>query len=1189
MRTKVSSHRRLWTILLAMCVMLTLPLSAEAQKVNLKLKDATVQQAIQSLQKQGYSISVKLSDVNMDAAVSIDAKDEALQSVLGKIFAGQNVDCSVNGKSIVVTKRVAQASAPAQSQTVTGVVRDGAGNPLIGVTVWVVEDNTNGTTTDMNGAYSLTAKSNQTLGFSYIGFTDTKVAVGRRSVVDVVLKESATSMDEVVVVGYGTQSRRTLTTAISKVDGAELFDSPVSNVGDALKGKVAGLRVATGDTTPGVAPRFMIRGGSSINMSNDPIVIVDGVLRTMDDINPNDIESIEVLKDAASAGIYGARASNGVVLITTKKGSATGGPQIVFDAQVGWTEPSRKWDLMNAKEFLSWVRPALKDTRSGETFLAGANAAGTGNILGNSMFTTRYLEQGEDPAPGWDWMADPLDPTKYLTFRDTDYQSQWYSRALWHKEYVGVNGGNDKIKYAASVSYLGDEGMVATTGYEVFTMHGNTTFKVAKNLEASTTFDLSRSKRDVPFDDYFTSIGRGLMMGPTTRNFDTDGNYITGGTNKFQQTAWFYENFFDREAATTRMTGNFNLKWKICDGLTATAQYAIFDNQYRGSYYVLGEYQGHTNYVYSTRSTTETRTQTLRNTFQAYVNYNKTFKDKHTLNATVGYDYMNQRYWYLTANATGSVSDKVPILDSGTAFSASNKDEQQALISYFGRVNYDYANKYVASFTFRADGSSKFAKGNQWGYFPAGSVAWIISEENFWDADKTKMNNFKIRASYGQTGNNGIGLYDTYGAFATGLYAGQSIMLPSAMVNSGMKWETTTQLDLGVDMGFFRDRLRFVIDYYNKRTDNMLFSITLPDTGSFGSVKANVGSARFYGFEVEISSVNIQKPNFTWTTDFTYSFSKNKVLSLPEEYAYEEVDMYGNKTGKTAYRIGGYTMSETGYRFAGTAVGEELGRIWGYSISHVIENQAQADAAYYDTQAHGHRRSDKLSDKDNAKYKGRKDIGDYEWVNRYGSALKDDGSDQIDGEDMFHLGNIVPHSTGGLNNTFKYKNLTLSVYVDYAIGHSIYNYMKTRFFQNTLGNSNSNVDKMVYDCWTAPGCDYKYARFFPNDADFGNRNFSRASEFNVEKADYLCLRDVSLFYDLPTKWIKKLGLKKVTVGVTGNTLCYLTAVSGGANPETGIGRASDSDMYKSVNNADSTVGNFNPPTRKFLFNVKLTF
>lgn len=454
----------------------------------------------------------------------------------------------------------------------------------------------------------------------------------------------------------------------------------------------------------------------------------------------------------------------------------------------------------------------------------------------------------------------------------------------------------------------------------------------------------------------------------------------------------------------------------------------------------------------------------------------------------------------------------------------------------------------------------------------------MISEEPFWNAEKSKMNTFKFRASYGQTGNNGIGLYDTYGAFATSMYAGQSTLLPSAMQNSGMKWETTTQLDLGFDLGFFNDRLRIVMDYYNKTTDNMLFSITLPDTGSLGSVKANVGSARFYGAEIEISSVNIRKKNFEWSTDFTYSFNKNKVLSLPDEYKYTDIN------GKDAWRIGGYTMSESGERFGGTAVGESLGRIWGYKISRILQTDAEAAGALYDTQSHGYRRSDGKS------ITGRKDAGDYEWCNRPGSKKTADGREQIDAEDMYELGNIMPHSTGGLNNTFRYKNLTLSVYVDYALGHSIYNYMKSRFVQNTLGNSNSNVDKMVYDCWRYPGDkNAKYARFFPNDADYGNRNFSRASDFNVEKADYLCLRDVSLYYDLPEKWLKNIWVKKLTIGVTGNTLCYWTGVSGSISPETGMGTGSGDSMYSAVSTGGKDNSSIAPAARKILFNVKITF
>ena len=361
----------------------------------------------------------------------------------------------------------------------------------------------------------------------------------------------------------------------------------------------------------------------------------------------------------------------------------------------------------------------------------------------------------------------------------------------------------------------------------------------------------------------------------------------------------------------------------------------------------------------------------------------------------------------------------------------------------------------------------------------------------------------------------------------------------------------------------------------------------MPDTGPYSSVKANVGSARFYGFEAELNAEVIRTKNFSWNLGLTYSYNRNKVLSLPEEYAYDEVDMYGNPTGRKAYRIGGYKMSETGYRFGGTAVGESLGRIYGYKIDHIIQTEAEADAAYYDALSKGHRVSD------GQQIPGRKDAGDYEWCNRYGSARDADGNEIINADDMFYLGNVVPHSTGGISNTFRYKRLTLSIYLDYALGHSIYNYMKTRMIQNTIGQSNSAIASYVYDCWKYPGdTNAKYARYFPNDGDYGNANWGRASDFNVEKADYLCLRDVSLYYDLPERWVRKLHMKKLTVGITCNTIAYWTGVTGAINPETGMGATSSSGHYTSVSTANSSSDsrpNIFPPTSKFLFNLKVTF
>ena len=1164
--------------------------------VDLTLPGATVKSFTDSFTSQtGVVFSFDAAIANKSVGdVDLHFRKASLDKILSSVLPGKGLNYLISGSTVVISiaeeKQAAKSSA---TVNLRGTVTDASGQPLPGVAI-MIKGTTTGTTTDIDGKYSIAAEQGRTLEFSSIGFVTEQVIVGKSTLIDIALQEDAKLLEEVVVVGYGTQARKTLTTAIAKVDEKMIQDAPVSQVGDALKGKVAGLQVATSNSLSGEAPRFMIRGGSSINMGNDPIFIVDGSLRDdLNGINNNDIESMEVLKDAASAGIYGARASNGVIIVTTKKGSVSKGPQIVFDVQLGLSQPATRWDILGARDYINFMRPAIatamvNDTsHPASTLLNGPNAYGTGNTAETSTFSVRYLEYRQPVPEGYQWMYDPIDENKVLIFTDTDWQSKWFRNAFWHKEYVGVNGGSDRIRYAASVSYLKDNGVVAMSNYDVFTLHGSVSFNVTKNLQAGTTFDMSQQKKHIPNDNYYQPIGRGIIVAPTAMEKNAKGEWNQLGSNvNFHSPDW-YESYYDRMNTTNRQSGTFFLKWDICKYLSANAQYNFFQQNYVGSYYAYGERDGVMNTVSTTRSTTETRTQTTRHTFSAHLDYNQSIRDTHFLSATAGYEYMKQNYVYLTANGTGAVSDDVPVIQSGVNFTASNKEENQVMISYFGRAQYDFKHRYILSGTFRADASSRFAPGNQWGFFPAGSLAWIISEEPFWDKAATRTNTFKFRASYGQTGNNGIGLYDTYGAFATDVYHNTSILLPSKMQNSGMKWETTTQLDLGLDFGFWNDRLRVVLDYYNKVTDNMLFSITLPDTGTFSSVKANVGSARFYGFEAELHSVNIQKRNFSWSTDLTYSFNRNKVLSLPEEYAYDEYDEYGNSTGNKAWRIGGYTMSESGYRFGGTAVGEPLGRIYGYKIDHIIQTLAEADAALYDSESKGFRVSD------GQRVLGRKDAGDYEWTNRRGSAKDENGNEIINSEDMFYLGSVVPHSIGGINNTFTYKGLSLSIYMDYALGHSIVNGQKTQLLKNTMGDCNSMLGSLVYDCWSYPGDpNAKYARYTPNDSDWGNRNWRANSDFMVEKADYLCIRDVTLSYDLPEKWLKPVHVKKLTVGVTGNTLYYFTGVTGAVSPETGISSSSGAGMYTAVstnNSSSDTQGNLMPPARKIIFNIKVTF
>ena len=1053
-----------------------------------------------------------------------------------------------------------------------GTVTDINGEPLIGATVMVKGTQT-GVSSDVEGNYEIVVPGpGSVLVFNYLGYQPQEIAVGNRTQIDVRLAEDNNVLDDVVVVGYGTQSRRTLTSAVSKVSGADLEGVPVNSIGDALKGKVPGVRVSTANNQPGSDPVFLIRGGSSINQSNAPIIIVDGVRREMTGLNTNDIESIEILKDAASAGIYGASASNGVILVTTKKGNRAKGPQITFEAQAAWTSPATKFDLMDARDYVVTMRRALNDCPGytyGQQVLTGANSAGIGNG-DSSIWTTRYLQEGESVPRGWSSVVDPVDPSKIIVFQDNDQQSQWFDDSYWMQYYVGVNGGSDKVTYAASASYMKDGGIGINTDFSRFTFHGNTSFKITKSLTAGTTFDYSEtSGNEIPssgIGNYWTILGRGMFMPATHRDYLEDGQPGQGTNSTTISAAWF-DRYYTNNYVTRRSTANFNLKWDIVDGLSAFAQIANH-NSYKNSYQYLAG-----NAISQTRQTYEGWSQTNRLSFQAHVDYNKSFGD-HNLSAMAGYDFLKRKINGMSMTVQGAESDKTPTLGAGTTPTAwTDTQTPWCQISYFGRLNYNYKEKYMLGFTMRADGSSLFAKDNRWGYFPAVSAGWVVSEEKFWNVEK--FNQLKLRLSYGLTGNNNVDYYDTLGAYSvTGIYAGSGATLASTLPNLGLTWEKTKQFDIGLDMAFFNNRLRVAADYYSKKSEDLLFDVSLPDTSGYGSAMQNVGSIRFYGLEFEISSVNVSTKNFSWTTDFTYSFNANKVLSLPDEYYYKDID------GKDAWRIGGYTMSESGYRFGGTAVGEPLGRIYGYKTSHIIESEAQADAALYDSNSHGYRRSDGLS------IAGRKDVGDYEWKNRAGSALTADGREQINGEDMFLLGNVVPHSTGGMNNTFKFKNLTLSVYLDYALGHSIYNYQYTRCFQTSMGNCNWNLVYDALNTWQKPGDDTKFARLTPNDADGGNRNYSRISNINVQKADYLCLRDVTLSYDLPLRWIRKVGLGRLTVSVSGNTLCYWTGVKGISPESASVG--SSTGMY-SVTSSSATSFNNYPPTRKVLFGLKATF
>ncbi len=1007
---------------------------------------------------------------------------------------------------------------PIFAQTkITGQIFDDKEQPLMGVTIGVRGGQIK-VTSNESGIFEIESTTlPTTLVFSNVGFETLEYSVSTgENDLKIHLKPSDTNIDEVVVVGYGTQSRKSLTTAISKVDGKSLEDIPISTVGEGLRGKIAGARVYQSNNSPGADAVFRIRGGSSINKTNDPLVLVDGVERSFSGVNPNDVESIEVLKDAASTAIYGSRASNGVVLITTKKGKDIGGSRITFDANYAFQTPESLMDFMNSKDYISIVRPAVALSPNPQYNYNSGYSASSGNDE-SSIYSTRYLKEGESVPSGYLSMADPLDPTKTIIFQDNNYQSLLYRNTSWQNYYVGLDGGNQILRYAGSTGYTKDDGVALGTNYGRFTARGKIDVNIAKKLTFNTMFDYSNTLSS-EFENQMNVIARGLATPPTQKIYYDNGR-PTPGYNATSPNPVWWDFTRDIENKDKRFSLSGGLDYQVLESLKAQVVISNFSHTTNYSYFEKAhEFSG-------LRTTKQSNGQLDRLKFDGLLNYSKTFSEIHNLNAMVGYSYQQTDNSNFSAAVNGASSDKVPSLSAGPNKTNADSDKwSQVLIGYFGRLNYSYKQRYLLMGTFRYDGSSLFARENRWGFFPGISAGWIISEEEFFKGQNV-INYLKLRSSFGQTGNNNIGLYDALGRYVADVrYDGNAGIRASIMPNRDLKWETSTQFDLGLDFNVWDNRLSFQVDYFNKITDNLLFSMDLPNTSGFTNVQTNVGKVKFHGFDFEVSSQNVKGENFTWDSKLTWSYVKNKVLKLPDN-------------GRDKNRIGGIQLAN-GSAFGGTAEGESLYRYYGYQVDHILQTKEDAANALYDESARG------WDPEDGKSIKGRKMPGDYEWVDK-------DGDGVISSKDQFELGVTVPHTTGGLQNTFTYKAFSLNVFVDWALGHSINHNAYMRYFMNTFANNYTLVEE-VKNTWKQPGDNSQYARFTANDPDVGNSNFSRTSSAFNYKGDYLALREITFLYNLSENLVKKIGVSNLQVAVSGQNLMYFWAGSGkGISPEVG--------------------------------------
>lgn len=715
--------------------------------------------------------------------------------------------------------------------TVKGLVKDAMGEPIIGATVIVVKT-TIGTTTDMDGKFVLEAPEKSTVKVSYIGMKSFEFKVSKKAFYEVQLEDESIALNEVVAIGYGTQSKATVTSGIESVKAGELSSSVSASPLNNLQGKVAGLDIRQTTGQPGAQPVVLIRGGSTNPAKDTPLFVIDGVIcSNMNGVNQEDIESMEVLKDAASSAIYGARGANGIILITTKQGKS-GKARVSASYHMGIEKIRKQYPFTNARDYLYASRLAgargINDSNVKGRLEGGAYPYSTGNInykngalvgYGYSRFTTEYLDDlignmGREYVDnllnnqGYETMKDPYSGRE-LIFKDNNYQKDvLFKTGLTHNYDVNVSGGTDKANYYVSMGYINAEGMVLGTGYDRFSLTANGNYALRDNLKLSLGIKHSTvsNKSTDPTESGTSTLDRSSRYPTTFRLYYDDGTPgigESGGSPRNRLHELYYQDIKDKAYRNTLQLG---LDWEIIQGLhfKPTASYYMQENIYRffESY----------NQFNKSRKTLEKHSQDKQIMADAILTYDKTFAKSHTLNSMIGMNYTANTSYFLQGKGRDAGTDYIHSLAPSKTEEqrATSESTESRLLGFFARVNYDYLRRYLFSVSLRYDGASQFTEGNRFSFFPAVSAGWNMHYENWFPTDV--VNRLKLRASWGKTGNNNLTYSDTQGEYGVYAYGGNGGVLNSVLANDKLIWETTSNVDLGFDAGFFDNKIGTVFN-----------------------------------------------------------------------------------------------------------------------------------------------------------------------------------------------------------------------------------------------------------------------------------------------------------------------------------------------------------------------------------------
>ncbi len=1047
------------------------------------------------------------------------------------------------------------ASVYAQSMKVTGKVIDSEGYEVIGGSVTVKGSAGVGTVTDMNGVYSLTVNdaSKDVLVFSYVGMTTQEVKVNGRSEINVTLKADAVLLDEVVAIGYATVKRKDLTGSVASVGTQELSKVPVSDVTQALAGRMAGVMVQQSEGAPGASVSIRVRGGISITQSNEPLYVIDGFPSEdgMTNLDPAEIETIDVLKDASATAIYGARGANGVVVITTKNGSrASGKATVTFDAYAGVKTLANKLEVLDPYEFvmLDYERNLWR-TRTGD---AGAD--------GLSTWENRYGTYNDIA-------------TNYLNRKGIDWQEETLGRTALTQNYrVAVSGNTDKLSYSLAYSYYDEEGAMVYSGTKKHNISFNMNHQVNKWLTVNSriSFDQRRVEGMGTSEngDRFNKMQHILQYRPTIGIQGVDSDLLQGedplladdsGNVMQNPLISAAEETNDREWRTFQANAGATIKlWK---GLSFRSTVGMRYQTRR-----VDVFYGDESVTGKRSSINGNITNYDSNSFQTsnVLTYNWGNK-VHDVTAMLGHEYVTGWTRNFSAGANQFPNDDIGLgdLSLGTPTTpTSNENYDDKLLSFFARVNYNLMDKYLFTASLRADGSSKFGANHKWGYFPAVSAAWRLGEEEF-IKDLNLFSDLKFRIGYGLAGNNRIDSYQSLAilssvtaANANGAQAGYA---SNQVPNPDLQWEANKTFNVGIDFGFLNQRITVSPEFYINRSSNLLLNARLPSSSGYSTMLINTGETKNVGVDLTINTVNVTNKNFTWSTAVTLSHNKNTVEKLTGESVQLYLANFGYAGAGASHQIG---------------VGQPLGQFYGYVTDGLYTAD---DFSSYNASSDNYVLKDGVVKRDGAQpgYWKFKDMN---------------GDGEITEDDKTVIGNASPKFYGGINNNFTWKNFDLSIFLTYSYGAEVLNATKLTNTKTALTNKNVLAVANSLSRWTNMNSAGEWVTDLnelaamnqgKTIAAFGDNgsNNTYIHSWAVEDASFLKLSNITLGYTFPKQMISKIGLTKLRIYATGNNLLTWTPYTG-YDPEVST---MSSQLTPGVD-----FGAY-PKSRSFVFGVNVAF